>query len=99
MPSFTVYAYWHSTTDDPNALLETFAHVLEPTDTDRCVWVDERRPAVVQMSFDIDAEDYEPAIEQARLLLSEGAAVNGFPGVLSEVVAMTEEGQLRWSAP
>lgn len=95
---FTIYADWRPVAEAPDALLGALADALLVTDPGRCVWVDERKPGMVQLSFDIEGSGYEDAIAQARQLLDEVIPANGMPGALAEVTAMTDEGQMVWTA-
>jgi hypothetical protein len=96
METFTIYADWRPDASPSEDQQASVANALLMTDPERCVWVDERKPDLVQVSFDVEADDYQGAIAATIGLLRELVPANGISGALVQVVAMTEEGQLVW---
>jgi hypothetical protein len=76
----------------------TFAEAFRPTNEQTCVWVDDDNPSVLRIEFDVEGHDYEHAIEEALRQVRLGASKAGITGHVAQVVAMTENGQARWSA-
>ena len=61
------------------------------------MWVDDQNPGALRVEFDVEADDYELAIREAQRQVRLAASQSGLPGSATEVVAMTDEGQARWS--
>ena len=77
---------------------QAFASSFRPLDEEACVWVDEQDSAALRVAFDVNADDYEPAIQEALREVRLGASKSGLPGSATRVTAMTDEGQAHWSA-
>lgn len=63
-----------------------------------CVWCTDEVPEVVNISFDVDAPDYEDAIASGRRVLAETMNHVGLLGHPLSVTASTDDGQLTWRA-
>jgi hypothetical protein len=74
-----------------------FGAAFRPHDDDICVWLDEEDPSTLRVEFDVDADDYGLAIQRALREVRLAASSAGLSGGPTEVTAMTEEGQSRWS--
>ena len=74
---------------------EALNRVFRPEDESVCVWINKRAPAVLQISFDVEADDYAAAIQHGLFELRGAASPAGLPGRVIEMVAVTEEGQAR----
>jgi hypothetical protein len=96
--TFCIYADWQPARQATDELLGVVGDGLLPTDDEACVWIDEQKPGVVQMSFDITGNGYDDAVEKARRLLDHVMSSAGASGKLTEVAAMDDEGQVVWTA-
>jgi hypothetical protein len=79
----------------------TFSAGFRPEDDTVCVWVDEDRPSVLRVSYDLDidaqANDFEAAIEAAVAELKSSLATMSFAARPISVNASTDEAQATWT--
>jgi hypothetical protein len=76
---------------------DAFNQVFRPNDELACVRVDQKLPGVLRVSFDLDAGDYDDVIIRGLEELRKAATSAGLPGSPVHIVAMTDEGQARWT--
>lgn len=94
-----MYATWEFQGPVPVRQQDSLGDVVDRLSGETCVYVDQVNEAVLHATFDVEADDYDAALSAALTALRSTAAEAGLLGRLREVVAMTEEGQLRWAAP
>ena len=75
----------------------SFNHLFRPNDDSVCVWVDQKSPEILRASFDLDAVDYDEAISRGLDELRKAATGAGLLGGPVRIIAMTDQGQARWS--
>ena len=94
---FSIDVRWTSGQPIDTDAEQSFGAVFRPGDGEVCVWVDDQNPSALRVEFDVEADDYELAIREAQREVRLAALQSGLPGSETEVVAMTDEGQARWS--
>ncbi len=94
-----MYATWEFEGLVPVGQQEALGDVVGRLSGQTCIYVDQVNEAVLHATFDVQADDYDAALSAALNALRSTAAEEGLLGHLREVVAMTEEGQLRWAPP
>jgi hypothetical protein len=97
--TFAIYADWRCTGAVHEDALATISSGFRPDDEGVCLWIDEKDPALLKLSLDVVAEDYEEAGRMGRRLAHEAVALAHLPGELIALSACTEEGQAVWSEP
>jgi hypothetical protein len=70
---------------------------FRPVDEGVCVWTEADEPEVLRLTIDVEAQSFEEALRLGRAELREAASTASLSGHLTEVVAMTDEGQATWT--
>jgi hypothetical protein len=94
--AFAIDVRWARGEDPSASAVTRFNSAFRPADEYVCAWVPEEEPATVRIEFDVDAADYDSATRRAIREVESAASKSGLPGEVVEVVAMTEDGQVRW---
>lgn len=80
--------------------MATFRAAFRPDD-DACVWADDRRPSILQVSYDMgvdaEADDFESAIEASLAELRAVLATMPFDARPVSITAMTDKAQATWT--
>lgn len=95
---FCIYGRWDHETEISAEALQRVNAAFRPDDSSVCIYVDEKDDHVLVVSFDVEAADFESAVDAGRSAASEAAQLGPLSGQAVEVVAMTEELQMTWSA-
>ncbi len=95
--TFAIDLRWACTEQVSASTVSRFNSAFRPGDEYVCVWVPVDEPSTVRIEFDVEAEDYESATRQAVRQVESAASTSGLTGEAVEVVAMTEDGQFRWT--
>jgi hypothetical protein len=78
-----------------------FGANFRPEDSEVCVWVDEDRPNVLRVSYDLDidaqADNFQAAIQAALAELKRSLATMSFDAWPVSVNASTDEAQATWT--
>jgi cytidine deaminase len=96
--TFSVYGRWDHGSTITAETAERINAVFRPDDGSVCAWVDEKDANVLLVCVDVEAADLEAAVTAGRSALSEAAQLGPLDGRAVQVVAMTEEAQMTWSA-
>lgn len=99
MASFVVYASWSSEGGIDDGARQSFDSVFMPDDDVVCSWIEPDAPQTLRLSFDVDADSYEEAIEVGRRLVTTASSACGLAGALARVSALDLEGGRDWIAP
>ena len=94
--AFAIDLRWACGEAASDSAIAQFTAAFRPADEAVCAWVPDDDPATVRIEFDVEAADYESATREAIREVESAAAMSGLPGQTVEVVAMTEDGQVRW---
>lgn len=94
---FAVYGEWDCGRTVASDDISAVVHAFRPNDDSVCVWTDEDRPSVLQISLDIGADSPERAIADGRAATTDAAVGGKLTGKAIRVAAMTESGQWVWT--
>ena len=97
--SFVIYASWSSERAIDDTAQALFDSVFLPDDDEACSWIEPDAPRTLRLSFDVDADSYEAAIEVGRHLVTTASSACGLAGALAKVSALDFEGGRDWVAP
>jgi len=95
---YGIYGRWDHGTAIPAGTVERINAAFRPDDDSVCAWVDGQDDRILVVSVDVEAADLQAAITAGLSALSEAAQLGPLDGRAAQVVAMTEEAQLTWSA-
>jgi len=94
---YAVYGRWEHHQPLQPRDVERVGASFRPDDEGVCVWIDTESPSVLRVSVDVEAGSYEEALDLGHAALAEAASAASLSGRLTEVVAMTEDGQAVWT--
>jgi hypothetical protein len=88
---FVVYAFWHVGVAISDALLAAIHAAWTGPDDDLCSSIEPGD--VLQLSFDVLADDFDAAARSARSTLNDLASAVGLRGRLVRLIGYTEDSQ------
>jgi hypothetical protein len=94
---FSIDVLWNCGEPVQSKIESAFAEAFRPQDESACVWIDDRRADVLRMSWEVEADEYEQAINMGLDEIRTAASAAALAGRPVEVVAMTEAGHARWT--
>ena len=95
---FAVYATWDHDASVPEEVFGRIDRAL-PKEGNPCLTMDEPGQRHVTLGLDIEAPNYQEAIEIGRAALDRIIGLGPLTGRPTRIVATTDEGQLVWDAP
>lgn len=97
--TYAIYAALLSSQTSVEDVAASLSETLRPGDESICVWRNEKDATVVRVSSEQLASVLDEALREGLRLAQEAAPLLGPGAAVLEVVAMDDEGQLRWTPP
>ena len=96
--SFQIYAALRTPAPLTDDHLASLNRSLRPADESLCLWRDEKNESVLRLSVDLESHDYQEALREGLVIAQEAVQLVGPGSTVLELVAVTEEGQSRYTA-